>query len=268
VDDVEGKQDDPREEGPIDQEADLDLAGETEDQDGPHAQADDTDDYDAELGRAIEQAYPDLLHRVQTSYFADWHQKHGEEVGLAHKAVVAAIKSLRKKHELPDNMLAYLVTIAKRLAQKDWYERGAIRLAGTSQIENIEREDYFAEPGEESALEDDENNDDVSGLENHPNVFASISGLPMGAGLLSEIQAQEVAVIHAAIDHLPPRQQQVFRAYLSKGQSFTHRELAEELEITEKNFQMTLARAGESVCKYMRSKGFEVLERPDWGDVG
>jgi DNA-directed RNA polymerase specialized sigma24 family protein len=164
-------------------------------------------------------------------------------------------------------MLAYLVTVAKRLAQKDWQKREAIRLAETSQLENVGGEDSVVEPGGERTSED-ENDDDVSRLEDHPNVFASISGLPMDAGLLSEIQVVEVVVIHAAIDQLPPRQQQVFRAYLSKGQSSTHRELAEELRITEKNFQMTLARAGEAVCKYMRSKGFDVLDRPDWGDVG
>src|SRR6185312_12071907 len=267
VDDVKAEQDDPRKGEPLDQEVDLDLVVDAEDE-VPVAEVDGADDFDAELERAIEQAYPELLHRVQASYFADWHQKRGEEVGLAHEAVAATIVSLRKKRELPDNMLAYLVTVAKRLAQKDWQKRGTIRLAETCQIENIGREESAVEPREERICDDDDNDDNVSRLEDHPNVFASISGLPMAAGLLSEIQALELAVIQAAIDQLPPRQQQVFRSYLSKGQSFTQRELAGELQITEKNFQMTLARAGESVCKYMRSKGFDVLDRPDWGDVG
>jgi hypothetical protein len=97
VDDVEARQDDPPEGEPVEQDVDLDLVADVEDQDRPLAQADDTGEFDAELERAIEQAYPELLHRVETSYFADWHQKRGEEVGLAHEAVVAAIKSLKNQ---------------------------------------------------------------------------------------------------------------------------------------------------------------------------
>lgn len=98
MDDVGAKQDDPREGEPVDREVGLDLVVDAED-DGPLAQADDADDFDAELERAIEQAYPELLHRVQASYFADWHLKRGEEVGLAHEAVAATIKSLRRKRD-------------------------------------------------------------------------------------------------------------------------------------------------------------------------
>ena len=74
--------------------------------------------------------------------------------------------------------------------------------------------------------------------------------------------------MNAAIEGLSPRQRQVFELYVAKGGRSTQRELAVQLGMSEHNFQMTLTRAGKAVCDRPRAQGFEVLERPDWGDVG
>ena len=85
-----------------------------------------------QLEGAITVAYPELLRRVKSSLFADWHRKRGTEVELAHTAVAAAMISLLRRRQIPDDMLAYLVTTARRLAQKDWGRRPHDPLAGTA----------------------------------------------------------------------------------------------------------------------------------------
>ena len=91
----------------------------------------------------------------------------------------------------------------------------------------------------------------------------------MDAGLISAVQRMELEAARAAIDALPPRQREVLEYYLdNKGYRATQRELADRLGISENNFQLTLTRAGKDVCKSMKDSGFDVLDRPDWGDVG
>ena len=74
MDDAEAKQTAPGEPESVGQKTDLDQAVAAENELGTFSRPEDEiDDFDLELDHALEQAYPELLRRMKTSYFADWH---------------------------------------------------------------------------------------------------------------------------------------------------------------------------------------------------
>lgn len=227
---------------------------------------DNRDPFYADLELTLNLAYPELLNRMRQISTVDWHRKHSTEIELAHSAVVAAMRTILNTRSIPNDLVGYLVTTAQNLASRDWKKREVDPLENSLPllIEVVEDGNVASESEEYGdkgfAVEAD---DSIPGFAHQAEVERDDSDLsdPISPS------AQNLGLT-AAIDKLPVRQRQVLMLYSDRGHSSTQRELAEEIGITEKNFQMTLTRAGKMVCKLLKEMGFDVSDTPRWKPVG
>ncbi|MBS1801229.1 MAG: sigma-70 family RNA polymerase sigma factor [Acidobacteria bacterium] len=223
------------------------------------------DPFHAELELALNLAYPELLDRVRSISAADWHRKHSTEVELAHGAVVAAMQTIRRTRSIPDDLVGYLVTTVQNLASRDWGRREVDPLENSRPllIGVVEDGSATTETEDRNRKKSTEESDEaVIGIVLHAELDEDkVSSDPISSS------AQNLGLT-AAVDRLPARQRQVLLLYADRGRSCTQRELAEEIGMTEKNFQMTLARAGKTVCKLLKETGFNVSDAPRWRPVG
>lgn len=227
---------------------------------------DNHDSFCVDLELTLSLAYPELLNRMRRISTADWHRKRSTEIELAHSAVVAAVQTILNTRSIPNDLVGYLVTTAQNLASRDWKKREVDPLENSLPwlIEVVEDGNMASESeayGEKRfAVEAD---DAILGLSLLAEVQRDDDD---SAGPISP-SAQNLGLT-AAIDKLPTRQRQVLMLYSDRGRSNTQKELAQEIGMTEKNFQMTLTRAGKTVCKLLKELGFDVSDTPRWKPVG
>jgi len=222
------------------------------------------DTFHEEINLAISIAYPELLNRVRRIRVADWHRKQSAEIELANTAVIAAIRSIRKSRAIPDDLVGYLVTIASNLATKDWKKRERDRPADPASLSTEATE--WGTGGETAS--DDGDVAEPADLAENADLDRTLLDLEDQESQSQGSPSAQHLALTAAIDQLASRQRQVLMLYADRGSSCTQKALAEEIGITEKNFQMTLTRAGKSVCKFLKESGFEVSDAPAWAVVG
>ena len=81
--------------------------------------------FETQLTRALEEAFPLLLDRLQRALFADRHRRMDLMLDLAQGAALAVLGHCRQKRYIPNDLVGYLVTTARNLAIKDWKSRRA-----------------------------------------------------------------------------------------------------------------------------------------------
>jgi len=172
------------------------------------------EDFEPILQAAITDAYPVLKERLESAKFADWQRRQSLELDLAHHAIVLFTLHCRKHQRIPDDVLAYLVKIAKNLARR------ALK-------EYLTERDAMAEPKVDPAsyasaliYREEEMTSDESST---PAVDA------------------RVEYLRAEIERLPGRQRQAIELWI-KNPDGTQRELGEEMGIGEDGFQKNFTR--------------------------
>jgi RNA polymerase sigma factor (sigma-70 family) len=179
------------------------------------------DDFDATLEAAIADAYAVLLQRIRTSNFGGWHRRRACEEDLANQATVNFMRHCRRHRRLPDNPLAYLVSIAKNLAKKEYSK----------------------------SLQDP-----VDGRE------ALLDSLPQNEELSTDDEEKRAETDHHAelvlgcIEKLPKRQREAVEIYL-KNPHATYRELGQLMNIGPDGFEKNLERGFMKMREVLVIKG-------------
>lgn len=178
---------------------------------------DNTEQVQQELEIILVTIYPVLLQRLKVARFAEWHRNEDLIDDLANEAVANFCSHIHRTKLIPDNPLAYIVTISKNLANSQFRE---------SRKEPL----YFSEPL----------NDNFKYEENVDDVVTEFA--------LTEIQIEKFRL---ALDALPKRRRQAYE--LKEANPYeTDRELGLRMGIKEDAFRKAVSRARTSLEKILR----------------
>jgi RNA polymerase sigma factor (sigma-70 family) len=165
-------------------------------------------DFDVTLKAAIADAYPVLLQRIKIGNFGGWHRRLGREEDLANQATVNFMLHCRRHLRLPDNPLAYLVSIAKNLARKEYSKRLQ------DPVDAGEVLPIFLRQNAELAMEEEERPENTD---------------------------RDTELVRSSIENLPRRQREAVELYL-KNPDATYRELGQLMNIGPDGFEKNLER--------------------------
>lgn len=196
------------------------MGGHLADDDFEHQnEAELTDEFESHLKAVVSEIYPTLCERIAHSRFADWHRRLDKAEDLAQQAAFQFLRYFKKKRELPEDPLAYLVAITRNLAKKQ---------QAFFQRRQSEREKYASEllakgePTTDDAME--------------PDAFLE--------------SVEHIEIVRAAIDILPRRQREAFELRtLDPGA--TDKELGKQMGISEDGFRKSFQRADDQVRKLL-----------------
>lgn len=178
-----------------------------------------TDDFESHLEAIFTEIYPTLCDRIAHSRFADWHRRLDKAEDLAQQAAFQFLRYFKKKRELPEDPLAYLVAIARNLAKKQ---------QAFFQRRQSELEKYASE----LLAKGEPTTDDASELD----------------AFLESVE--HIEIVRAAIDILPRRQREAFELRtLDPGA--TDKELGKQMGIGEDGFRKNFQRAEDHVRKLL-----------------
>lgn len=181
-----------------------------------------TDEFESHLEAVVSEIFPTLCDRIAHSGFAGWHRRLDKAEDLAQQAAFEFLKHFKKKQELPEEPLRYLVVIARNIAKKEY---------GRSQRNQAEFEEYASEllANGEPITDETVESDALIESEEH------------------------VEIVRAAIDILPRRQREAFELRtLDPGA--TDKELGKQMGISEDGFRKNFRRADEHIRKLLLMK--------------
>jgi RNA polymerase sigma factor (sigma-70 family) len=178
-----------------------------------------TDEFESHLEAVVSEIFPTLCDRIAHSGFAGWHRRMDKEEDLAQQAAFQFLRHFKKKQELPEDPLRYLVVIARNIAKREY---------GRFQRSQAEFEEY------------------ASGLlaKGEPTTGETVESDAL-------IESEEhVEIVRAAIDVLPRRQRQAFELR-TLDPSATYKELGKQMGISEDGFRKNFERADEHLRKLL-----------------
>lgn len=82
-----------------------------------------TRQFEEQVKRVFEEAFPIFMDRIRRASFADWHRRHHKELDLAQDALMTVMRHCRNTRCIPADIVGYLVTTARNRAISDWHNR-------------------------------------------------------------------------------------------------------------------------------------------------